>query len=83
MRKQKQEENRTETVMYIGPSIPEIVQEGTVFNNGLPGELEEFVGKYPMAKSFLVTMDEASRKRREVKTKGSGLNILYNRLANR
>lgn len=67
-------------VVYIGPSIKNVVSTGTVYNNGLPAKLTQETEKQPVIKSLLIPVDELAAAQKELATPGSALAVIYNRV---
>lgn len=69
---------------YIGPSIKNLIQSGTIYRGtytGIIKNLEYVVGKYPDIKDFVVSGKTLAVDRLEIKKDGSLLNRKYNELA--
>ena len=63
--------------MYIGPNITGLIQAGTVYMGDRAHALEEAslaVKKIPAIKQLIVTGDELTEARREIKQHGTRLN---------
>ena len=69
-----------ETVMYIGPSIKNVVTTGTLYNNGLPEILKKEAEKQPAIKSLIIPMSELTAAQKELATPGSALKIIYDKV---
>ena len=72
-KKTKQEK----TVMYVGPAIAGVVAYGTVFKNGLPGQLQQAVKEEPALNRMLVEIGAVCEARKELRKETSGLSICY------
>ena len=70
-KKTKQEK----TVMYVGHAIAGVVAHGTVFKNGLPGQLQQAVKEEPTLNRMLVEIGAVCEARKELQKETSG-NIL-------
>ena len=71
------------TVMYIGPSIPNVVQASTVFKNGLlPETLKKCVEEKPYMKKLLVPITELAAATKELNSGKSALSTIYRRVKN-
>lgn len=68
------------TVVYIGPSIKNIVSTGTVYNNGLPAKLTQEIEKQPVIKSLIIPVEELAAAQKELATSGSALAVIYSRV---
>lgn len=71
------------TVMYLGPSIKGVAATGTVYNNGLPKELEDEVGEQPFLKELLIPVGGIAEAQKALKDKGSALSIIYKKINTR
>lgn len=65
------------TVIYLGPAIPGVAVPGTVYNNGLPSQLEKAVKECPTLKKLLVDVRNAGQVRKEIKIPQSAASIWY------
>lgn len=73
---------KAQTVMYIGPSIPNVVQASTVFKDGiLPEALKKCVEEKPYMKKLLVPLAELSAAMKELNG-NSALSSIYRRVKN-
>ena len=66
--------------MYIGPSIPGTVKEGTVFYGGLPEKLAGLAGEMPYINSLVVPVDRITEAAQALKEQGSVEDVSYNRV---
>jgi len=78
----KQSTAKTEsgTVVYIGPNIPGVAKQGTVYNNGLPGALMEKAKEIPAINALIVPVEGLARANAELARGGSALSIIYNKV---
>ncbi len=65
------------TVMYIGPTIKNVVITGTLYNNGLPEPLVREMEKQPAVGSLVVPVGELAAAQKELATPGSALATIY------
>lgn len=73
---------KAQTVMYIGPSIPNVVQASVVFKDGvLPEALKKCVEEKPYMKKLLVPIEELPAAMKELNG-SSALNSIYRRVKN-
>lgn len=69
--------------VYLGPTITNVVQSGTVYSGSKENVLEnisEAVKKYPLIATLVVTDKTLSADRVKVKTPGNILYVNYNKL---
>ncbi len=71
---------KKEAVIYIGPSIKGLVSTGTIYNNGIPNNLELEMEKQPAIKNLVVPVSELSGVRKELRVPGSALAVIYNKI---
>lgn len=64
-------------VVYIGPSIPRLVQSNTAFAGALPERLEQWVLKHSLFQSFIIPASELAAGRKELTAPGTALSRLY------
>lgn len=68
------------TVIYIGPSIKNVVSTGTLYNNGLPKILKEEMVKQPVIKKLIIPVEDLSEAQRKLATPGSALATVYGKV---
>ena len=65
------------SVMYIGPTIEHVVQQSTVFKNGvLPEALKRLTEETPYIKKLIVLIDALPAAMKELNRPGSALNTI-------
>lgn len=69
--------NKTETVIYIGPSIKNVVESGTIFNNGLTPPLIAALENKPFLKGLLVPIDKLAKAKADLRKSDSAMSVLY------
>lgn len=79
----KNEAVQKKTVVYIGPTIKNVVSTGTIYNNGLPEPLKKEMEKLPMIGSLLIPVDRLAAAQKELATPGSALAIIYAKVNDR
>ena len=71
------------SVMYVGPSIANVVQSSTVFKGGIfPREVDKYVESKPYIKKLFVPVSELSKAMKELNNDKSALSIIYNKVKN-
>lgn len=65
------------SVIYVGPSLEHIVQEGSVFRNGYPQKLEELMKEYPFLEELLVPVDLLAEAKKAIRSPKSSMRMLY------
>lgn len=73
-------EVKKETVVYIGPSIKNVVSTGTVYNNGLPARLAAEIEKQPAVRNLLVPVSRLAAVQRELSNPGSAVSLIYEKI---
>ncbi|RDY30292.1 hypothetical protein [Lachnotalea glycerini] len=68
------------TVVYIGPTIENIVTQNIVFNNGIPQYLREEMLKQPLISNLIVPIGQLAGARSELRNPQSTLSIVYNKI---
>ncbi len=76
----RQETGKTETVMYIGPTIRNVVTTGTLYNNGLPESLRKEAEKQPVIRNLIVPVSELAAAQKELAVPGSALAVIYGKV---
>lgn len=70
-------ETDSEAVAYIGPSLKRVIQSGAVFKNGYPIKVQNCLSRFPFLTGLFVPISNLAEAKKEVKTVGTGLNVLY------
>lgn len=76
----KKEAEAPKTVMYIGPSIKNVVATGTLYNKGLPEKLKQEIDRQPVLQELLIPVDKLAEAQKELASPGSGLAIIYQKI---
>lgn len=78
MKKTKAEETKQpEQVIYVGPSIKNVVRQHTVYTNGLPVILEEKAKELPAIKKLVVPVSKLTEVREQLKQTGTAYSVFY------
>lgn len=64
-------------VVYIGASIPGMVQSNTVYNNGVPEELVKLGMERPAVKNLIVPVEKLAAAKKEIGIVNSALRICF------
>lgn len=64
-------------IMYIGPDVKGVVSKSQIFTYDPKDKKEQVKEKYEPAEKFFVDVDDLAKKRKELKRKGSYLELLY------
>lgn len=71
------------SVMYVGPSIANVVQNSTVFKDGvLPEAVKKYVESKPYIKRLLIPISELPKAIKELNIEKSALSVIYNKVKN-
>lgn len=76
----KREAAQKETMIYMGPTIQNVVVTGTLFNNGLPGRLLQEMERQPVIGSLIVPVSRAAETQKELAVPGSALATIYEKI---
>ena len=76
----KKETVQKETVIYIGPSIKNVVSTGSLYKNGLPDVLEKEMKKQPVIGSLIIPISGLAAAQKELATPGSALAVIYGKV---
>lgn len=85
IKKKKIQEPKIEpvSVMYVGPSIPNVVQSSTVFKDGvLPAAVQMYVESKPYVSRLLIPISELPKAIKELNVEKSALSVIYNKVKN-
>lgn len=66
-----------ETIIYVGPTIHNVVQANTVFNNGITESLKGKTKEWPVLNGLILPIRDLGRAKKELAIKGSELATLY------
>lgn len=67
-------------VIYIGPSIKNIVSTGTVYNNGIPKLLKEEIERQPVLKSLIIPIEKLADVQKDLHIPESAVSIIYKKV---
>lgn len=71
------------SVMYVGPSIVNVVQKSTVFKNGVCSEaLNALIKEHPYVEKLLIPVDSLAEAMKELAIEKSALSVIYNKVKN-
>lgn len=68
---------QTETLVYVGPSILGVAYHNTVFNNGVPQELQTAMNEEPAFKNLLVPIGQLAAVGSDIANKRGAAYIFY------
>lgn len=68
---------KKEKVMYLGPTVPGVVREGTIFDGDIPENVEKFKKKNIHFARLLVRMDKSLQARQQLEEEGSVLAVAF------
>lgn len=71
-----------EPVIYLGPYLRRIATPGTVLVNGLTPALEKAKKENSAIGELLVPLSKAAAARKQIKVKGSSMNLIYQNVKN-
>lgn len=72
----KSEPAQKEVVIYIGPSIKNVVSTGTVYNNGLPKFLKEEIERQPVLKSLIIPVGKLADIQNDLRIPESAVSLI-------
>jgi len=67
-------------MVYCGPTVIGVASQFTVYRNGIPAPLQEFIDAHPAAKGLMVPLERFAKARIALETPGSAENVLYQRI---
>lgn len=80
MKKEKTNNKATLTaIAYVGPSIKNVVQSGTVFIGGYPPKVEDILKEKPFLVGLFVPVDKLAQSRKALRIPEGELGMLYRR----
>ncbi len=78
--KKPAKEMKEKILIYIGPTIKNVVTANTIFNNGLPKLLKEEIKKQPLLNNLIIPVENLAKAKVELGIWGSGFDILYKKV---
>lgn len=66
-----------ESVMYVGPSLERIVQEGTVFRNSYPEKFKRVLNSYPILQDLIVPVESLAKVKKSIRDPESNISMVY------
>lgn len=66
-----------ESVMYVGPTLERIVQEGTVFRNGYPEKFMRVLNTYPVLQDLIVPVESLAKVKKSIRNPESDISMVY------
>lgn len=75
--KKSNSEQSPQTVMYVGPSIPGIVEKGKLFNNGFTPTVIDAINKCSAIKELMVTTDKIGEALNDINNKRGAYYAFY------
>lgn len=70
-----------QTMVYVGPSLKNVVQTGAAFRGGYPVTLEREIRERPYLLELMIPAENLAAARKELRRAGSSLNHLYQKAA--
>lgn len=65
------------TLVYVGPTVPGIVQENTVLNNGIPNRVMEKMAEIPAMKTLLIPVHKLAEAKKALRQQDSAESVCY------
>jgi hypothetical protein len=66
-----------ESLIYVGPSLEYIVQEGTVFRNGYPDTFRRVLSSYPFLQELIVPVKTLAEVKKSIRDPESNISMVY------
>lgn len=73
---------KQETVVYVGPTIAGVASHNTVFNNGLPQNVQDAITKEPAFKNLLVPIGALAAATSDIANKRGATYVFYEKALN-
>jgi len=80
VKKTKKTVERKVPVMYMGPSVGNMLSQYSVFSNEVPKDVEVFMEECPDAKKMLIPVSEINEHQEAMKVDGSFQNVTYQKV---
>lgn len=68
---------KTETVVYVGPTIPGVASHNTVFNNGLTEEMKAAIEREPAFANLVVPIKRLAQAGQDIANKSGATYVFY------
>lgn len=78
----KKASKTVEKQIYIGPTISGIATHNTIFNNGIPAELEKAMESEKAFKNLVVPLSSLAQAKKEIESKSGSTYIFYKKVEN-
>ena len=69
--------NKNGVLIYVGPSLDQIVKNGASFRCGYPPRLTAFIKRYPFINELMVPSEQLAEAKKNIRSSESNLNTLY------
>ena len=66
--------------MYIGPAVPGVVKNSTIFIGELPARLNKLIEELPCVRNLIVPIDRLTRAKQALSEQGSVENVSYHQI---
>jgi len=74
--------NENEALIYVGPSMDQIVRNGASFCGGFPPRLTELLNTHPFINELMVPPELLAEAKKNIRKSESNLNTLYRKAEN-
>ena len=64
-------------LIYVGPTIDQIIKNGASFRCGFPPRLTEIINRYPFMNELMVPSELLAEAKKNIRNSESNLNMLY------
>ena len=68
---------KQETVVYCAPSVRGVAQQYTVYANGIPERIQDFLHAHPAAAGLVVSIDRFAETRKNLEKPDTAESILF------
>lgn len=74
--------NKNIVLIYVGPSMEQIVRNGASFRGGFPPRLEELLNAHPFINELMVPPELLAEAKKNIRKSDNNLNTLYRKAEN-
>jgi hypothetical protein len=79
--KTEEKTEKTETVVYVGPTVPGVAVHNVILNNGITEELKKAIEKEPAFANLIVPVTSLAKTAKDIEGKNGAAYVFYEKAA--